>query len=457
MILNISHDLLPKRPTTRSAIVMDHFGIDFETGRHVIADNLLLPVQLGNVVLFSGPSGSGKSSLLRAAATEMNVPPATADQHPACSPAAVCDIDHLPLGEQVLIDALPLPVEKSLRLLSACGLGEPPNQLSDGQRYRFRLALALAQQPRAIIADEFTATLDRTLAQVIALSIRRLADRTGTTFLLATTHDDVARDLDPDVHVRCALDGPVTVQASKRHRETDVPRSPGRRPISFADELTITTGTRADWPRFARWHYRSSNLGMTRLITLLRHREVPIGICVFCTPPLSLRSRNRYFGHSGRWDRTSLRTLNRQLVMLSRVVLHPTYRGAGLAASFVRESCQMCGYRFVEALTEMGHLNPFFEKAGFVRVGSTRAATQSRSGHSVIYGARRGSARGQVSEETYRKSQHARPVYYVWHRDKSWQSRERRDQSQEPGNSTTSLTGDHVLPERRNPHTESGD
>ena len=40
------------------------------------------------------------------------------------------------------------------------------------------------------------------------------------------------------------------------------------------------------------------------------------------------------------------------------------YRGAGLASDFVRASCASCPAPWIETLTVMGHLNPFFEKAG---------------------------------------------------------------------------------------------
>jgi hypothetical protein len=140
-----------------------------------------------------------------------------------------------------------------------------------------------------------------------------------------------------------------------------------------------------------------------------------VGVCVFVSPPISLKMRNRYFGRSGRWERTSMRALNRQLVMLSRVVIHPTYRGAGIAARFVRRSCELCPYRWIETLTQMGHINPFFETAGFVRVGSSRPRNHDRVNHSVIYGGRRNHASpGLVSEETHRKSRYAEPVYYVF-------------------------------------------
>lgn len=152
-----------------------------------------------------------------------------------------------------------------------------------------------------------------------------------------------------------------------------------------------------------------------RWTTLFWHADRPVGICVFTAPPLSLAARNRYFGRSGRWTRTSLRALNGQLVMLSRVVLHPTYRGAGLAVRFVRRSCELCPYPWIETLTEMGHVNPIFERAGFTRVETVDAPRQSRADYSEVYGGRRApDARKLISEETYRKTRYARPVYYVF-------------------------------------------
>ena len=214
MRLSASYDFLPKTPTVRAACVMDHFGVGLEQGRHVIAENLELPIEPGHVVLFTGPSGSGKSSLMRTAARQL-----------ATEPGAVLDVTSLPPGDDLLIDALGLDATEAIQLLAQCGLGEArlllrrPTELSDGQFYRFRLALALSRNPQWLVADEFTATLDRTLAKVIAFNIRRLADRTGVGFLLATTHDDVIDDLSPDVHVRCSLDGRIEARSEVSSNE----------------------------------------------------------------------------------------------------------------------------------------------------------------------------------------------------------------------------------------------
>ncbi|MCA9116677.1 MAG: hypothetical protein KDA79_16465, partial [Planctomycetaceae bacterium] len=336
------------------------------------------------------------------------------EQPAAEDPGQVIDISTLKLPEVSLVDALNLPVEQALGLLSTAGLAEAalmlrtPSELSDGQRYRFRLALALSRNPRWIIADEFTATLDRHLAQVIAFNLRRLASRTGTGFLLATTHEDILTDLQPDLHIRPDLDGRTTVtrHASKKKR------------FSLAHGCHITRATRADWPYFARWHYRSHRIGILRFATLLWHDTTPVGICLFTSAPHALTMRNRFFGHRPRWSRTALRLRDRQLVMLSRIVIHPAWRGAGIATDFVRASCRLCPWPWIETLTQMGHINPFFERAGFTRVGAVtppETRRSSRTQHSAIYGKRPSAhaPRRLLSPETHRKSRYAAPVYYI--------------------------------------------
>jgi hypothetical protein len=149
---------------------------------------------------------------------------------------------------------------------------------------------------------------------------------------------------------------------------------------------------------------------------MLWHGAEPIGICVFATPAKSLRQRSRYFGLTGGWSRARLQALNAQLVTLSRVVLHPAYRGAGLAADFIRASCRSCRWPWIEALAGMGQLNPLFERAGFVEVGASQVRTGSRQKHSDLYGGHHGQdgRKKLISRESYEKSRYARPVYYVF-------------------------------------------
>ena len=240
MHVTVAYQFLPKTPSANAAVVMDHFGVGFEIGRKVIADNLELPIDAGDIVLFSGPSGSGKSSLMRAAASQLS---------------GVVNADALELGTAILADALPTSTAESLSFLAACGLGEAQlllrtsSELSDGQRYRFRLALALSLKPQWIVADEFTAALDRPLAKVIAFNIRKLASRLGIGCLFATTHEDIIDDLQPDVLVRCRLDGTVLVT---------------RRDVK-KNESALPTGSRS--PRVPQRIGRTFLAGTTAAIT----------------------------------------------------------------------------------------------------------------------------------------------------------------------------------------------
>lgn len=143
---------------------------------------------------------------------------------------------------------------------------------------------------------------------------------------------------------------------------------------------------------------------------LLWHRDEPIGVCVFGSPAASLSLRSRFFGLSNPRRPVGLAALNEHLWLLQRVVIHPTYRGTGIAAAFVRRACELCPVDWVETLSAMGHANPFFERAGFVRVGVVRkAAGRVPPGRNGAYGSRQ-----RVSAETLAKSRFSEPVYYVF-------------------------------------------
>ena len=85
--------------------------------------------------------------------------------------------------------------ERAIDLLRQTGIPAPearidqyPHQFSGGMRQRVVIALALAAEPRLIVADEPTTALDVSIqAQIIAL-LKRLAREHGTAVMLVT-HD----------------------------------------------------------------------------------------------------------------------------------------------------------------------------------------------------------------------------------------------------------------------------
>jgi ABC-type ATPase with predicted acetyltransferase domain len=162
-------------------------------------------IRPGDITFITGPSGAGKSVLLR--------------ELQRCVPAAeavnLADID-LPDGKTV-VDCFGDDIVTSLQTLSAVGLSDVfsllnrPNRLSDGQQHRFRLARALTAGKPFVFADEFCSALDRITAASVAYNVYRLAKRTGTTLLVASSRDDILLDLAPDVLLVKDFSGPAQV------------------------------------------------------------------------------------------------------------------------------------------------------------------------------------------------------------------------------------------------------
>ena len=70
-----------------------------------------------------------------------------------------------------------------------------PHQLSGGQKQRVVLAMALANEPDLLLADEPTTALDVTVQAEILELLRRLRDRTGASILLITHNMGVVAEM----------------------------------------------------------------------------------------------------------------------------------------------------------------------------------------------------------------------------------------------------------------------
>ncbi|AQT66966.1 Cell division ATP-binding protein FtsE [Anaerohalosphaera lusitana] len=192
--------------------VMRMFGISVGTMRERgLRYELDLAIEPGQICYLSGPSGSGKSTLLRElyeATTEQKV-----------------RLEDIELSEtQTLVDCIAGETTLGkLLTLSKAGLSDvftvlnKPANLSEGQKYRYRLACAIAGDSQVIFADEFCSNLDRIGAAVIAHNIARFARRSKKIFVLAGARDDFLADLRPDVIVKIELGGRTEV--IRRERE----------------------------------------------------------------------------------------------------------------------------------------------------------------------------------------------------------------------------------------------
>lgn len=176
--------------------VAEAFGIGLEDKSWVVYENLELTVHQGDVIYVKGQSGSGKSCLLRDISAGLEA-----------DGLKVARIDDVPLTEEPIIDQLGESMIDATRLLAQAGISDAylfvrkPSELSDGQRYRFKLAKLLEMDADVWVADEFGAVLDRITAKVVAFNVARTARKLKKTLIVATTHTDLQDELGADYEI----------------------------------------------------------------------------------------------------------------------------------------------------------------------------------------------------------------------------------------------------------------
>jgi hypothetical protein len=196
----------PAPRSVRSRAIADAFELSLDVPTDTVplsGTEVPLPVA-GELVLLTGPSGSGKSTLLREIA-----------RRAFRASRVVIDLQRLRLPDRPAADCLPArdSLDDVLRDLSRVGLAEawtwlrPPRELSEGQRWRLKLAVALARSRRSsntiLVCDEFAALLDRVTAHVVARALRKSIAGSSLSAVVATSHDDLFVPLAPDVTVTC--------------------------------------------------------------------------------------------------------------------------------------------------------------------------------------------------------------------------------------------------------------
>jgi lipoprotein-releasing system ATP-binding protein len=207
-----------------------------------------LAVQPGEFVAITGPSGSGKSSLLYLLGL-LDVP-TSGEVHVLGRPTSKLPEDaradlrlatlgfvfqfHFLLPEFSSLENVLLPMraarklseaqmqKRGLELLGSLGLADHarkrPDQLSGGQRQRVAIARALANDPSVILADEPTGNLDTASSDQVLGILRgivdtKAADGRGRAVVVVTHDLDLAARADRRIHI---VDGRVATDVRTR-------------------------------------------------------------------------------------------------------------------------------------------------------------------------------------------------------------------------------------------------
>jgi ABC-type ATPase with predicted acetyltransferase domain len=176
--------------------IAEGFGLGLSDKEFVIYDNLQVEVNSGDVVYITGQSGSGKSLLLQDLSTQMQM-----------AGMKIADLNQITLEEKPVIELVGKTTTEAADYLAKAGISDAwiyirkPSELSDGQRYRLKLARVMESGADVWIADEFGAILDRITAKVVAYNIAKIARREGKIFMIATTHLDLKEELAPNLYI----------------------------------------------------------------------------------------------------------------------------------------------------------------------------------------------------------------------------------------------------------------
>ncbi len=261
--------------------------------------------------------------------------------------------------DKPLIETVGATVEEALELLSKVGLNDAflflrtYSQLSDGQKYRYRIAKLIESGKQWWLMDEFAACLDRDTAKIIAYNLQKIARQNGKAVIAATTHSDLQDDLKPSVLIYKRFGEEIYIDYYPNESAAE---------CSLIREMQVEEGNRDDWQKLSSFHYRGHKFAVARKIFRIVRKDELCGVIIYSYPPPACYGRHIVI------TRKTIHQMNKQLSIINRVVIHPKYRTVGLGAKLIRETLPLVGTPYVEMIAVMAKYSPFAEKAGMQKI-----------------------------------------------------------------------------------------
>lgn len=253
-----------------------------------------------------------------------------------------------------IINIIGSSFEEALNILGVVGLSEAYiylrtyQELSDGQKFRFKLAKAIEKKPSIIVIDEFLSNLDRQTAQVVAYNLQRLCRKMRIKLVVATPHDDLIEALSPKQLIILDLNG-THKNILNKHVE--------KASVAGIKEISVTKGTHRDYEELKKYHYfedfNYDNYNPEYFV--IKKDGICIGVSVFISPYSSQYNILPFF-----------KEVNENLKINIRIIIHPAYRGIGLTKLLLNPT--QLEYHYLESRTALGLYMPFHVSSGFEKI-----------------------------------------------------------------------------------------
>lgn len=202
-----------------------------------VVDGVSLTIAPGEFVAIVGPSGAGKTTLLQILGS-LDRPDSGTVSYDGTVITSLSESRmaafrnrnmgfvfqfHQLLPEFTLAENVAMPamiggesrgraLERAAEILRSLGLGDRlthrPSQLSGGERQRGAVARALINDPRVILADEPTGSLDSRNREELYSLFVELRASTGKTLVIVTHDESLARSADRVIHM---ADGRIVI------------------------------------------------------------------------------------------------------------------------------------------------------------------------------------------------------------------------------------------------------